>query len=174
MREVDIKEYITELVRQKADALDWMHLTIAERTQHYKAWTEDPEIGGVLAQIMDPSMVRVYLKDTVMGRQYTQPRRIQLKTLLSTLGVPCYQITREFIKPQAILCEGAYLYTITVAKEWKNSLLITFERGCEAKNLCCSVLFITDHSIGRFVDKPFRAMIDEAGRRLGIEVQWVT
>lgn len=170
----DIKEYVTRIVREKADALDWLHLTIAERTQHYKAWTEDPQIGGLLAQVMDPSTVRVYLKDTVMGRHYTQPRRPQLKTLLSTLGVPCYQVTREYIKPQALLCDGSCLYTITVAKEWKNSLLITFERGCETKHLNRSVLFITDHSIGRFVDKTYRSMIDEAGRRLGIEVEWVT
>lgn len=169
-----MKELVTQRVREKADALDWMHLTIAQRTQHYKGWTEDPEIGGLLAMVMDPSKVRVYLKDTVMGRQYTHPRRPQLAPLLTTLGIKCNVVTREFIKPQGVLCNGTHLYTMTVAKEWKGSLLTAFERGKEIKRLKRSVMYITDHTTGRFVDKAYRDMIDDAARRLGVKVEWVT
>lgn len=174
MDEPDVKEVITQRVRQIADDLDWMHLTIAQRTRHYKEWTEDPEIGGLLSQIMDPSKVRVFLKDTVMGRQYTQPRRPQLEQLLSTMGVSCQQITREFIKPQALLCGGRRLYTITVAKEWEHAILSAFERGCEVRQLISSVVFVTEHTTGRFVDKAYRDLIDEAARRLGVKVEWIT
>ena len=168
MNQAEIKERVTKRVREMADALDWLHLNIPQRTQHYDAWTEDAGIGGLLAQVMDPSKVRVYLKDTVMGKD-THPRRPQLAILLVNMGIKCDQITREFVKPQGVLCNGTHLYTMTVAEEWKGALLIFFERGKEIKRLKRNVVYITDHTTGRFVDKIYRDLIDEAARRLGIK-----
>ena len=58
--------------------MDWAHISISDRSKYYEAWAEDPDIGGRLAQVMDPSKIRVYLKDSIIGA-YNKSKRGSLE-----------------------------------------------------------------------------------------------
>lgn len=173
MNEDDIKDTVTHRVHEIADEVDWAHLAIPQRQKYYETWTADPEIGGMLRQVMEQTRVRVYLKDTVM-KTYSRNKRPVLQALLTSMSIPCACITKEFIKPQAVLCEGTSLYTLVAAKEWKIAIMSAFERGCEVKKLNKNIVFIIEHTTGRFVDKEYRDLIDSAATRLDVQVHWLT
>ncbi len=174
MNDQDIKKAITERLHEIADEADWQHLTITQKSEYYTAWTNDPEIGGKLSQVIDEGSVRVYLKDTII-RSYSRSQRLSIKKLVSSLpSVACDEVTKEFIKPQAVLCDDKNLYTIAAARDWKTALLSAFERGCEEGNLQRNIVFFTKHTRGRFVDESYRDLISAAAKRLDIEVFWVT
>ncbi len=173
MNEGDIKEEVSQRVYDIADEVDWAHLTIPQRQKYYEAWTTDPEIGGKLSQVMDQTRIRVYLKDTVM-KNYSRDKRPKLQSLITSMSLPCVRVTQEFIKPQAVLCDGNKLYTVAAAKEWKIALLSAFERGCEVRNLRENVVFFIEHTTGRFVDREYRDLIDSAAKRLEVKVFWLT
>lgn len=168
-----IKHTVIERVHKIADEVDWLHLTIPQRKQLYESWTSDPEIGGLLEQVMDANRVRVYLKDTVM-KTYSRSQRLEILTLLDRIGVTFGSVTREFIKPQAVLCDRCDLYTISVAKEWKNSVMSAYERGYEVGTLKTNSVYLTEHTSGRYVDRSYRKMIGTAATRLDVKVHWVT
>jgi hypothetical protein len=168
-----IKEDVTQLVHQRADQADWMHLNIPQRQKYYEEWTADPQIGGLLSQTMHPSHVRVYLKDTIM-KTYSRNQRPDIRALLTNLSIPCAQVTRELIKPQALLCGRTRLYTLAPAKDWKIAIMSAFERACEFGSIKENVVFITEHTAGRFIDKKYRDMINAAARRLDVTVHWLT
>lgn len=169
----DIKNTITNKVRKLADQHDWSHLSIDARTKLYEQWTNDPEIGGALAQVIDANRVRVYLKDTII-RNYARSQRPELVKLLHALSIPCGDINKKYSRPTGVLCEGSSLYTLTVAKEWKNALMSAFERANEEGGVRQNKLFIREHNAGRFVDASYRALIEGAARRLDINVVWLT
>ncbi|MEG3923331.1 hypothetical protein [Microcoleus sp. T3_D1] len=169
----EIKKDVMRRVHKIADEADWRHLTINQRTLYYKNWTSNPEIGGRLSQIMELERVRVYLKDTVM-KSYSRTQRLDIRTLIASMSLPCEYVTQKFIKPQGLLCNGTDLYTLTVAKEWKTALLSAFERGYELKNLNRNTVFIIEHTTSRFVDQSYRDMIATAAERLTIDIHWVT
>lgn len=172
MIEAEIKQIVTERVRGIADRIDWQHLTIPEKNRYYVTWTNDPEIGGLLATIMDPGSVRVYLKDSII-KQYVRGKLPELDTLLRPLGFTYHTISRRFIKPIGILCDNRDLYTLAVAKEWKNAIMSAHERGCGVAQLRRNIVFITDYTTGRFVDLDYQRLIEGAASRLGVQVRWV-
>lgn len=171
--QTDIKEKVTRKIHKLADRHQWSRLSINARRKLYEEWTNDPEIGGALSQIIDANRVRVYLKDTVM-KNYARTRRPELANLLNTLSIPCGSVTKKYSKPSALLCDGSSLYTLTVAKEWKTSLMSAFERASEEGDMVRNTVFISEHTVGRFVDASYRALIEAAARRLDIEVVWLT
>lgn len=169
----EIKDLVTKRVFGIADEVDWVHLTIHQRKQYYESWTSDPRIGGLLSQVMEENRVRVYLKDTVM-RNYMRSRRISIHQLLNSMSMSFYEITEEFIKPQAILCDNTALYSLAAAREWKIALMSAFERGCIIPELEHNIVFFTEHTTGHFVDGDYRNMIAAAASRLGVRIHWVT
>jgi hypothetical protein len=171
--EREVKEDVARRVHELADSLDWQHLSYAQRRQHYEAWTADPDIGGKLASVMDPSRVRVYLKDVIV-KAYARSQRPDVRGFLETLAVDCGMVVREFKKPPALLCENQCLYTLAAAKDWKIAVMGAFERASEIPNLRENIVLITEHTTGRFVDQSYRSFIESAGERLSVEVRWVT
>lgn len=171
--EKQIKKNIAKKIHLIADKVDWSHLSIPERQKYYEEWTDDPNIGGVLSQIMEPRRIRVYLKDTIM-KDYAKSKRPELRKLLGSLSYSCNVAIKEYIKPVGLLCDKNKLYTIAVAKEWKIALLSAFERGYEAKNVKENILFIIDHTSGRFVDISYRKLIEDSSAKLGVKIIWVT
>lgn len=65
---------------------------------------------------MPPSRVRVFLKDTVM-KSYSRTQRPPLRELLAALSIPFGQVTREFNKPETLLCDGTDPFTVVAAKD---------------------------------------------------------
>lgn len=170
---MEIISLVTERLFKIANEIDWLHLNISERKAFYEQWTEDPEIGGALRKVMEPHRVRVYIKDSIMGT-YTRSRRPSITKLLSSMSIECLDITREYIKPQAVLCNKKYLYTLAVAKDWKIALMSAFERAAEISHIDTNKVFFIEHTSRRFVDRSYRGLIESAGKRLGVEIQWIT
>jgi hypothetical protein len=168
-----IKDEVTRRVHKIAEKADWWHLTIAERQKYYESWTADHQIGGLLDRVMDSARVRVYLKDTVM-KSFNRAQRPDIQGLLSTMSISWANVTKRFVKPQSVLCDGRDLYTMTVAKEWKVAVMTAFERGHDVKQLRRNKVFVIEHTTSRFVDQSYRDMISTAAARLSIEVIWVT
>jgi hypothetical protein len=160
---------VCQRVYTLADQADWIHLTITQRKNYYEAWTQHPEIGAMLAKTMPAERVRVYLKDTIIGT-YCRSKRLGVRNLLRSMSIACDSITQEYIKPEAVLCDKYQLYTITATKDWKISLINNFERAQE-RRIKRNLLFITEHTAGRFVDHSYRSMIEDAATRLGVEIQ---
>jgi hypothetical protein len=173
MTDNGIKESVKKKLHAIADKIDWVHLTISERKQYYEAWTKDPEIGGALSSILEPSQVRVYLKDTIM-RSYSENQRIGLQDLIISLNISCSEVIRRYEKPETILCADNQLFTLVIAKDWKTAIMNAFERGQEIKRLSTNEVFVIDHTTGRFVDKSYRQLIEDAAKRLNIKVHWIT
>jgi hypothetical protein len=167
-----IIENVTMKIYEIADNIDWMHLNIEQRKKNYESWTANPEIGGMLVPIVGINGVRVYLKDSLM-KTYVSLRRPMIKDLLTSMSINCSQILKEYEKPQAILCDKKRLYTLTTAKEWKNSIMTAFERRCEIGSIESNVVLVIEHVSGRFVDKDYRGLIESAASRLDVEVYWV-
>ncbi|KAB8144886.1 hypothetical protein F8S13_03355 [Chloroflexia bacterium SDU3-3] len=172
MKVDDIKHEIREALYKYADEIDWLHLTISQRKQYYEVWTSDPNIGGKLEKIMDSSRVRVYLKDTIM-KSYSSKQKPDLKRILQLHSISCDHISQVFTKPQAFLCDNNQLYTLSTAKDWRTSMLSAFERAYEIKNINRNIIFITDHTQGRFIDKSYRDMISIAAKKLDIIIYWL-
>lgn len=178
VEEQAIKAIVSARVHALADQLDWSHLTIEQRRQHYESWTADENIGGLLCKVIDSNRVRVWLKDTVM-KSYLKTQRPCITDFLSRIGVPHGAVLRSYMKPEAVLCEdsnlfvGGDLFTLTVAKEWRVGLLSAYERAAEITRLGQNKMYFIEHTSGRFVDQSYRDLISAAGVRLGIEVTWV-
>lgn len=168
----DAKQQIIDRIFAIADQVDWMYLPQPAKRLYYEEWTSDPQIGGVLAEIVGQENVRVHLKDTIM-KLYARSRQPELPALLEAMSVHYDEITRKYEKPDAILCDGIALYTIAPAKQWKTSLMSAYERAYDARGLTKNLLFFTEHVTGRFVDRSYQEMIEAAGLKLGVQVQWV-
>lgn len=172
MSKTDILRNVKQLVSKKADEEDWLHLTIDQRRKLYEKWTNTPEIGGVLRTVIKPERVRVYLKDTIIG-EYCRNSRTNIRDLVRAMQIPCEEVVEKFIKPQALLCDSGYLYTISEAKDWKISLINSYERARERPSIIINKLFLVNHATGKFVSRQYRSFIDDAGKRLGVQVIWV-
>jgi len=173
MNDKAILKQVEKRVFHLADKADWQHLTIDQRRLLYEEWTKDPKIGGLLKKMIEPERVRVYLKDTIMGN-YSRSKRINIRDLLRSMSIPCRSITKEFVKPQAVICDEVHLFTISDAKDWKVSLLNSFERARERPRTKTNKLFLVNHTSSKFVDIEYRRLIEEAGIRLIVEIVWVT
>lgn len=57
-----------------AEAMDWTHLPLRDRTKAYAAWVDDPRIGGVLNRYMAPEAARAWIKDGPM-KEYSKALR---------------------------------------------------------------------------------------------------
>src|SRR4051794_32064006 len=57
-----------------AEAMDWEHQSLAERTRQYARWTRDARVGGVLTRYMTAEAARSWIKDGPM-KEYPRARR---------------------------------------------------------------------------------------------------
>ncbi len=61
-----VEESVVRLLFDDARRLDWNSLNVRQRTEHYRRWTSDPQIGGRLREHMSESDARVWIKDGPM------------------------------------------------------------------------------------------------------------
>ncbi|MFI0908944.1 PIN domain-containing protein [Streptomyces abikoensis] len=64
------EKVLFEIYRQ-AHEMDWDFLSNTERSNQYRQWVEDPEVGGVLQSFMTEQKARVWIKDVPM-REYAR------------------------------------------------------------------------------------------------------
>ena len=166
-----VREALRRELWNQAEALGWTDLSAADKTRHYEHWTQDPNIGGVLAQYMDPPRVRVYLKDAIF-KPYSRARLGDWGRCARALGVDSAATTDTFIKPHGRELTDGRVICWGPSSSWKAVLMAlherTFGRGCSPY----AAVFL--RAIGRYREDATRRMVEDAARRLGTErVVWL-
>ena len=163
-----IRDQLRERLWGIADQINWLALGPTEKSQQYKNWTKDAEVGGVLGRYMAVGEVRVYIKDSLLkdypaARRACQERPFRMLALDGEITVK-----REFIKPHGRQLADGRIICWGRAADWKTILLAVFERSFVTPKTTSYAAILTESS-GKFSDQGVRAVVIEAAKRLGIE-----
>jgi hypothetical protein len=169
---VRIPEPIRKGLRQKlwalADDLDWPRLDWYEKSARYEAWTQHPEVGGLLANYMDQRQIRVYIKDTIM-KGYVRSRRASTTPPFSALGIDGkVEIVETRERPHGRRLKDGRVVVWGSADDWKLILTAVHERswGIVGARPFAAVLM---SSVGKYAEPSVRAMVQDAASKLKIE-----
>jgi hypothetical protein len=164
----NIRDQLTQKLWASADAIDWLALGPAEKSQHYDNWTHDTEVGGVLSRFMDIRQVRVYIKDSLL-KKFPQVRQADATKPFQLLSISATtQITKIFIRPHGRqLCDGR-IVSWGRAADWKAVLLATHERSFRIKGARPYAVVLLK-SAGKYGTDEARAVVMDAAAKLGIE-----
>ena len=160
-----LRREIKDRLYREADRLNWPSLTASDKSRYYPVWTETADIGGRLAQYMDPRKVRVYIKDTLL-KPYARETSSDPSRVLRILSVQGdLAVTEKFIKPHGCrLSDGRYI-AWSRASEWKLTLLALYERAHLSGEAYAVVL---TECGGKFELPQQRLLVSSAAERLGI------
>ena len=164
---------LREKLWQRADDLGWATLRPTDKSQHYEAWTKDPEFGGRLVRYMPQGQVRVYIKDTLL-KDYTRSRLADHERPFRVLGIPkAAHVAETYSKPHGRKLADGKVICWGRAEDWKTILMALHERTyCKSQSHPHASVFIFSH--GRFRETHTREMVEDAARKLGIaRVTWL-
>lgn len=160
----DVRQEVRARLWAQAEEVDWGALGSTEKARFYTQWTDSENIGGVLSRYMDPRVVRVYIKDTLLkgfGREkLTEHRSLVLRIIDRNED----QATHTFIKPLGFRFSDGLLVAWGRADDWKALLGSLFERSYGGEAESVGVLF---KAAPRFMSVSARAMVESAAKRLG-------
>ena len=163
-----VREMLRARVWKAADDAMWDSITNADKANRYDQWTDDPQVGGVLGRYIDKGQVRVYLKDTLL-KDYAQEKLADAARPLRVLRIPdTTEVASEHRKPHGRTLVDGRVICWGRADDWRLILLALHERTYCRKGLrpYAAVLM---RAMGRFHDESFRDMVNDAGKKLGIE-----
>jgi hypothetical protein len=170
---LDVRDQMRAKLWLTADELGWSKLGDAARAAWYENWAKDKEIGGVLSHFMDPRLVRVYIKDSLLKPYIRQRLENNLSAVIAVLGLAGdVQFKRAYVKPHGRMLLDKRIVCWGNSRDWKSILFAVYERtyGTSEPKPYAALLFET----GTSVSEGTRAMIKEASDRLGIErLLWV-
>lgn len=160
-------------VWRRADALDWAHLSLADKTRYYQLWAEDDAIGGLLAQYIDRGSVRHYLKESLLD-DYTEKQQTDDSLVRRVLGIsPDAPVRRAYRKPHGRCLADGRLVCWGPAKNWKAILMALYERSHVADGVH-PYAAVLHQAEGTYSEVSVRSMVEEAATRLGIDViKWL-
>lgn len=155
-----------------ADQLGWQNLSQSDKARYYEIWTRDPELGGVISRYMDGGQVRVYIKDTLL-KDYARVRMADPERPLRSLGiddqVACIE---KYIKPHGRRLDDGRVLCWGRSDDWKSILMAVHERAFYCKGKPFAAVFMA--SCGKYHDAYSRAVVEDAGKKLGIErIMWL-
>lgn len=163
-----VREQLKDRMWRIADEIGWLAIGTTEKSQHYKNWTKDPEVGGVLQRYLPLGEVRVYIKDSLL-KDYPRARRADQEKPFRMLRlngkVACSQV---FIKPHGRLLSDGRIICWGRAADWKMILMAVFERSFTISGSTPFAAVLTE-SVGKFSDTAARGVVVEAAQCLGIE-----
>ncbi len=169
----DVRAHLRQEVWKRADALDWAHLSLAEKTKYYRLWAEDDEIGGLLSHYMDRGSIRHYLKESLLD-DYTEKQQSDDAVTRRVLGIPSDMATRRtWTKPHGHCFVDGRVVCWGRANNWKSIIMALFERtyGIDGTRPYAAVLHKAE---GQYSEAGIRSMVEAAASRLGIEVvRWL-
>lgn len=167
-----VRDEIKALLWADAERLFWASLPLSDKSRYYTIWTENPAIGGRLANFMDPRQVRVYIKDTLL-KSYTRERLSDAAPVLRLLGLPSdAKFSDTYIKPHGRRLSDGREISWSRATEWKATLMAVHERAFEHGGKPFGVILFEARS--RHADPPARAVVEDARVKLGIErIVWI-
>jgi hypothetical protein len=168
----DVREAVRRDLWAKAEALGWSDLSAFDRTRHYEHWTQDPDVGGVLARYMDPPRVRVYLKDAVF-KPYSRARLGDWSRCAQALGVESESCAESFIKPHGRELSDGRVVCWGPAMSWKMVLMALHERTF-TRRASSPFAAVLSRAVGRYREEGARAMVEDAATKLKVEcVVWL-
>lgn len=164
----EIRDGLRDKLWGTADDLGWASLNDSERSRYYEKWTKDPSIGGQLAHFMDPRMVRVYIKDSLI-KPYERARLLASEAeIWRALAMDAPMTAAEtFIKPHGCRLDDGRIICWGKSRDWKLVLMAVFERGrsLHEGRPFGAVLLET----GKTSSDGVRNLVKDASSRLGIE-----
>jgi hypothetical protein len=163
----EIRKSIQDQLWKAADDVCWLSLPATSKSKWYDNWCAHPEIGGRLVRFMEAGQVRHYIKDAYLKR-YARERKADPAIVLRVLGLPAtVPIAERHIKPLGVELTDGRIIAWGQAKIWKSVLMALHERafGREGVNPYAAVLSQT----ARFFEEEERHVVEDAGRKLGIE-----
>jgi hypothetical protein len=162
-----------ELLRERAETLDWPKLSALERAGYYENWAKDPKVGGVLANFMDPRKVRVYIKDSLMKPYQRHRLHDEFKQVLRSLNVEeaSVGVVATFSQPHGRQLADGRIICWGNTRDWKVVLFAVFERGFTRSAIPFAAVLLNN---GRPMDQVLARTAAEARSRLGIDLlQWI-
>ncbi len=169
---MSIPNHVREELKQRlwnlADDIDWMNLSPTTKSRYYEYWTQDPNIGGVLARYIDRGRVRVYLKDTLL-KAYTRSKLGDESRPFRVLGLPATADSLEtYEKPHGRRLQDGRVICWGRADSWKLVLMGLFERSYASETYQPYAAVLTQ-ATGRFHEHRVRVMVEKAAEKLGVE-----
>lgn len=168
----EIRESVRRILWAQAEALGWSDLPATAKTRHYEHWTQDPQVGGVLARYMDPPRVRVYLKDAVF-KPYSRARLADWGRCAQAVGIERDTNGESFIKPHGRQLSDGRVICWGPATSWKAILMALHERTYARHGLrpFAAVMF---RAVGRYREDDARQLIQDAASKLLVErIVWL-
>ena len=151
-----------------ADERNWPTLSDSEKTSLYEEWIRDEEVGGVLSRYIEPTNIRVYIKDTIM-KPYTMERIKDVEPIFKVLRLPLdTAVTQKYIKPHGRQLTDGRIVCWGLSRDWKTILFAVYERAFTASGatpFAAIILFPT----GKCQQLKYRRMVEVAAEKLGIE-----
>jgi hypothetical protein len=169
----DVRDRVIGVLWAKADELDWARLTDIARAEWYENWSKDAAIGGVLGNFMDPRLVRVYIKDSLLKPYISGRTGLAEAGVLKALDLhrpP--QVTREYVKPHGRLIDHGRVVCWGNSRDWKSILISVYERAREERNGVPYAAVLLES--GKTLDPELRKLIRDVARRLDIaQLKWL-
>lgn len=169
----EVRTKLREQLWAHADSLKWRQLSDAERAKWYQNWTKDPEVGGKLAHFMDPRMVRVYIKDSLLKPYLRSRSLLSLPEVLQLLEIDgtSDRPIKTYTKPEGRLLQSRKVICWGSSREWKLILIAVFERAyCVASALPFAAVLYEN---GATSNPGERELVEAVAQRLGIlRVLW--
>lgn len=162
----EVRQAICEILWEQADYLDWVSMNIHQKSQQYKLWAQDEDIGAVLSRYMPLERVHPYIKDSLL-KPYAKSKKIKKEEVFRLLNINESVIKQEYIKPLGVRLDSGRIICWGRAIDWKIILLAIFERYKE-DTLYEPYAAILTEANGKFSSESHREVISEAGKLLGI------
>lgn len=167
-----IPESIRVGLREKlwalSDQLHWSRLSWYEKANYYETWTQDQEVGGLLANYMDQRRIRVYIKDTIM-KGYVRSRQVDQGRPFKAVGIDAdAEIVATYERPHGRRLKDGRVISWGNAEDWKLVLTAVHERSYDASGAktFAAVLLASN---GKYSQPGVREMVQSAADKLGIE-----
>lgn len=162
----EVRKTMCDRVSDVATEIGWSSLAQSDRSAHYKAWIDDPQIGGRLSRYMPKDHIRTYIKETIM-KTWARGGLASDARPLRALGVaenehPVEKFTRPHgcrLADGRIICWGR-------ARDWKQVVTALHERTYTRRPATAFGVVLL-HAGGRFDQESTRALVEDAARRLG-------
>lgn len=163
----DVKKDICCRLWAQADTLDWVHLSIPQKTQQYEIWAKDTSIGIQLSHYMTLDRVHPYIKDSLM-KPYAKQKKLSTDNIFKLLVVDSEFVVEDYIKPHGVRLDDGRIVCWGRAVDWKIILLSLFERSQIRPDFVPFAAVLSDSS-GKFNSMYFNNIIGPASKLLGIQ-----
>jgi hypothetical protein len=169
----DVRDRVTAMLWSRADDIDWARLPDTSRAEWYENWSKDPSVGGVLGNFMDPRLVRVYIKDSLLKPYIRHRTGAAEAQVLGVVGISCAEtVLRTYVKPHGRLLDDGRVTCWGNSRDWKSILISVYERAkAERTGRAFGAVLIES---GPTHDPNIRALVSDVARRLDIEqLKWL-